>query len=76
MLRWLLFWRPPCLLRRVVCQLTDDPNEALEGLLASYRGHWLTLRDVTALRAGATPEKMQGDAVIHRSKVSFLQVMR
>jgi hypothetical protein len=73
-LAWLFFWRPPCVLRRVTCQLSDDSSEALEGLLASYRGGWLTLRDVTAIRAGNAPEKLAGDAVVHRSKISFLQV--
>lgn len=71
---WLLWWRPPCLLRRVVVNLSHDSTEALEGVLWSSRGPWLTLRDVTALKAGVPPEPMKGDAVIHRSNIAYLQV--
>jgi hypothetical protein len=73
-MRWLLWWRPPCLLRRVIVNFTADSTEAIEGVLWSYRGGWLTLRDVSALKSGpAVP--MVGDAVIHRSQIKFLQVV-
>ncbi len=73
-MRWLFWWRPPCLLRRVVVNFTHDPTEALEGVFWSYRGGWLTLRDVSALKAGKAPTKIPGDAVVHRSAIAFLQV--
>jgi hypothetical protein len=74
-MRWLLFWRPPCLLRRVIVNFTHSETEAFEGVLWSYRGGWLTLRDVTALTKGpGTPPKLPGDIVIHRSQIAFLQV--
>jgi len=69
-----LFWRPPCLLRRVVVNFTHSESEAFEGILWSYRGGWLTLRDVSALKASLPPVKVPGDVVLHRSQVAYLQV--
>lgn len=75
-MRWLLFWRPPCLLRRCVVNFTHDKTEALEGVLWSSRGGWLTFKDVSPLVAGqpVPSEKLPGDVVIHRSRIAFLQV--
>jgi len=66
-------WDPP-VLRRVVVQLKDDPTTALRGVLWS-RGPWLTLRSPELLKTGMQPERLVGDAVIHSSNVSFLQVL-
>jgi hypothetical protein len=74
MWRWLCWWRPPCLLRRVVLQFTHTETEAFEGILWSSRGPWLTLRDVSALKAGKPPQPIPGDLVVHRSQVAYLQV--
>lgn len=69
------WWRPPCLLRRVIVNVTYDPSEALQGLLWSYRGGWLTLREVSALKVGQPATKMDGDVTIHQSKVAYFQVL-
>lgn len=53
---------------------THDPTEAFEGVLWSYRGGWLTLRDVSALKAGVPPAKIAGEIVVHRSTIAYLQV--
>lgn len=76
-MRWLFFWQPPCLLRRVVVNFTHDPTEAIEGVLYAYRWGWLTLKDVSALKATDPPQppvKMPGEVVVHRSAIAFLQV--
>jgi hypothetical protein len=73
--RWLCWWRPPCLVRRVIINFTHDPTEAIEGVLWSYRGRWLTLKDVSALKAGQKPAPMVGDVVLHRSSIAYLQVL-
>jgi hypothetical protein len=73
-MRWLLFWRPPCLLRRVILNFTHDSTEALEGALWASRGPWLTLREVSAIKLGQPPVKLVGDVVIHRDRVAYLQV--
>lgn len=69
-------WRqPPCILRRVIVNCTHDPSEAFEGVLWSYRGGWFTLRDVSGLKAGQAPARVNGDVVIHRDHVAYLQVV-
>jgi hypothetical protein len=73
-MRWLLFWRPPCLLRRVVLNFKHDPTEALEGVLWRARGPWLTLRDVTGHPAGVS-RPLLGETVVHRSAIAFLQAL-
>lgn len=72
---WLLFWRPPCLLRRVIVNLRHDSTEAIEGVLWSYRGRWLTLREPIAMKAGEPPVPMPGEVVIHREQVAYMQVV-
>ena len=76
-MRWLLWWRPPCLLRVVIVNLKDDPNTAIRGVLWNSRGAWLTVRQASLLRGGAEPETttMDGEVVVHRSNVAFLQVL-
>lgn len=73
-MRWLLFWRPPCLLQRVIVNFTHDGTEALEGVLWGYRGGWLTLREVTAHKIGHPPSKLPGDAVVDRRQIAYLLV--
>lgn len=72
MFRWLCFWRP-CLLRRVIVNFTATSTEAVGGVLWSWRGGWLTLKQPIAYKAGIKPEKLPGDVVIHRSQIQFLQ---
>lgn len=72
-MRWLLWWRPPCLLRPVIVNLTD--NNAIEGVLWQSRGPWLVLREAKFLAPHATPQAIDGEAVVHRSRVSFIQVL-
>jgi hypothetical protein len=73
--RALLWWRPPCLLHRVIVNLKADRDVALRGVLFGSRGAWLTLRDVTALRTSGPPAKVDGEVCVHRSNVSFIQVL-
>jgi hypothetical protein len=73
-MRWLFWWRPPALLRRVIVNLRHDPTEAIEGLLSSSRGPWLILTDATAIKAGQVPVKLVGEAHIDRANVAYLQV--
>jgi hypothetical protein len=59
----------------VIVNFTHDPTEAFEGVLWSYRGRWLTLRDASALKAGQVPTKLPGEIVVHRSQMAYLQVL-
>lgn len=74
-LRSWLFWRPPCLLRTVIVNLTSNPDLAIRGVLWGYRGSWLTLREATMLQASVNAKPLDGEVVVHRSNVSFLQVL-
>lgn len=71
----LCWWRPPCLLRRVIVNFQHDSTEAMEGVLWKSRGPWLTLRNVTAMKAGQPSAQMMGDVTVHRSNVAYMQVM-
>jgi hypothetical protein len=71
----LLWWRPPCVLRTVIVNLCSEKDVAIRGVLWGYRGSWLTLKEAYILRAGIPPTPLDGDAVLHRSNVSFLQVL-
>jgi hypothetical protein len=64
------------LLRVVIVNLKDDPTTALRGALWSSRGPWLTLRDVTMLTTEtAPPTPLDGEVIVHRSNVAFIQVV-
>lgn len=75
MLRWLLWWRPPCLLRSVIVNLQTSPETALRGVLWQSRGAWLVLREVQVLKANAPSTAVDGEVVIHRAMVTFIQVL-
>jgi hypothetical protein len=75
LMRWLCWWRPPCLLRRVIVNFTHDPEEAIEGVLWASRGPWLTVRDAVGSVRGAQPKKLVGEIVIHRTQIAFMQVV-
>jgi hypothetical protein len=75
MMRWLWWWRPPCLLRQVILNLEGDSTSALQGVLWSARGPWVTLRQPSMLKSGQPPIPMDGEVVVHRAKVAFLQVL-
>jgi hypothetical protein len=74
-MRWLCWWRPPCICRRVICNVTYNPNEAISGVLVSSRGGWLTLKEAAALTAGQPPAPIDGDVTMHVSKVAYFQVL-
>lgn len=71
--RALLWWRPPCLLRQVIVNL--DGGDAIRGVLFGSRGAWLTLKEADGLTEGQPAARIDGDVVIHRSKVQFIQVL-
>jgi hypothetical protein len=71
---WLFWWRPPCVLRTVIVNLKEDPN-AFRAVLWSVRGPWLTFKDCTLLRASGDTTRVDGEVVIHRDNVSFLQAL-
>jgi hypothetical protein len=71
----LLWWRPPCQLREVIVNLANDKGSALQGVLWSARGPWLTLRNVSVLSQGQPPTPLDGESTIHRANITFIQVL-
>lgn len=71
----LWFWRPPCLLRSCILNLKSDATSAIKGVLWSSRGQWLTFRKCQLLIANQPPKDMDGEVVVHRSNIAFLQVI-
>jgi len=69
---WLFAWRRTCLRRRVVINLAD---KAFRGILWDRRGPLLVLRDVELLMPGVQPQPMDGEVVLERARVEFIQVL-
>lgn len=74
-LRWLFWWRAPCLLRTVIINMKDDDTTAIRGVLWQSRGPWFTVADAQLLKAGLPPTRIDGSVVLHRDNVSFIQVV-
>ena len=72
---WFFWWRPPCLLRTVIVTLKHDDATAYKAVLWSSRGSWLTFRNCSLLVKDRPPTPMDGELVIHRSNVAYLQVV-
>lgn len=59
----------------MIVNLKDDPTTAIKGVLWSSNGPWLTFRAASLLKASVNPTPIDGEVVIHRSNVAFLQVL-
>lgn len=71
---WWYGHRVPCVAQAVIVNLKSDPDTAFAGILADSFGRWLVLRKVTAIRADGKSTPMDGEQMIHRSNVAFIQV--
>lgn len=71
-MRWFFWWRPPVMLRACIVNLKD--GQAMKGVLWQSRGPWLTFRNCVALVEGQPTQPIDGDVVVHRSNLLFLQV--
>jgi len=58
--------------KRVLVNLLD--GKAMDGVLYSRRGRLLVLRDVTVLEQGAQPVSVDGEVLVDRNRVDFVQV--
>jgi hypothetical protein len=59
----------------VLVNLVHDRDSALQGVLWQSRGAWLVLRNVSVIKTQAPPTPVDGDVVIHRDHVAFIQVL-
>lgn len=67
----MFWWRRTALRKRVVVNLAD---KAFAGVLWAKRGPLLVLRDAVLMQHGAADTPMDGEVVIERSRVEFIQV--
>lgn len=58
---------------RVLVSLVD--GKALRGVLWARRGRLLVLRDVTLIETGTPPVDMDGDVLVDRDRVEFVQAV-
>lgn len=65
-------WRRTAVRKRVIVNLTD---KAFSGVLWAKRGPLLVLRDVELLEAGRAAQPVDGEIVIERARVEFIQVL-
>lgn len=65
-------WRRTAVRKRVVVNLAD---KAFDAVLWAKRGPLLVLRDVKLLEAGRDPQLVDGEVVVERLRVEFIQVL-
>lgn len=70
---WFCWWKPPALLETVIVNQVNDDRTALRGVLWRSRGAWLVLKQVEALTVGEKPVPVDGEVLIHRDRVAFIQ---
>lgn len=68
----MFWWRRTAVRKRVVVNL---PDKAFRGVLWAKRGPLLVLRDAELLEAGRPPQALDGEVVVERSRVEFIQVL-
>jgi len=68
------FRRVPCLRQTVIVNLTDGAS-AIRGVLYEVKGDWLLLKQASGLQAGQKAIDMDGDVLVERTKVLFIQVL-
>ena len=65
-------WRRWPIYSRVLVNLED--GRAFNGILYRRRGPLLTLRDAQLIEPGNEPVAVDGEVLIERSRISFIQV--
>jgi hypothetical protein len=70
-----MWWHAPFLLKTVIVSLQSDDSSSLRGVAWQLRGAWLVLRKAELLRPGSAPVPMDGDVIVPRANVAFIQVL-
>lgn len=65
--------RIPCLLKRVIVNLTHDKDTAIAGVLFARVGDWLVLKDAQLLAKDRPPVALDGEQIIPCARVAFIQ---
>lgn len=67
------YWSHPCLLRRVLVNTTEQVS--FRAVVWETRRSFVVLKNVEAITPdGRPPQKVDGDVVIDRSRITFYQV--
>lgn len=64
-------WRRTVLHRRCIVNLAD---KAFDAVIYARRGPLLVLRDARMLTPGSSPQPLDGEVVVERCRVEFIQV--
>lgn len=59
----------------VLVNLIDESETAVRGVLWRSRGPWLVVREASLVKANLAPVAMDGEVLIHRGNVAFIQVL-
>ena len=69
------YWQAPFLLRVCLVTTKSDPESAFRGVLWRERGPWLVMRAASLIKStGAPPVPIDGEIVIHRDNLAFIQI--
>lgn len=74
-LQWLRWWWQPGLYQTVIVNLIAPDETAIHGVLWRRRGPWLALKQAAIVKPGLAPMSADGDLLIHRTNISFVQVL-
>lgn len=69
------WWSPWCDLVRRKVVVNVDTGQAFEGILWKRSGPLLILRNTTLHERGAQPQPIDGEVVVERHHVEFIQVL-
>jgi hypothetical protein len=67
-------WSLPRRRHRVLVNMAHDEG-TIEGLLWQRRGCWLVLKDARLMRGPGDPLPVDGEVLIDKGRVAFLQVL-
>ena len=67
-------WSLPRRRHRVLVNLLHDEG-TIDGVLWNRRGSWLVVKDARLLRMNGDAVAIDGEAVIDKARVSFIQVL-
>lgn len=61
--------------RTVIVNLKDRDDQALRGVLWRSSSQWITLKRAEVLTVGQEPRVADGDVIIDRRNIEFLQAL-
>ena len=72
---WRFWWEHPAKLRTVIVNRKGEPDSAIRGVLWTNKGAWIVLKDAYLLMEGREPQKLDGEIIVERQTIDFIQVL-